>query len=391
MYTIRKEIQYMKKSRLHYFGFLTLVFIIGLLLISISYSKFLYSGYLTGIAVVPSKQNYIEITDVTYLAGTNVNGQNSTINSFSHTNMDSTIILEDSYDSTITYQITITNNSNETKYYSSTEFINTDNPEITYEIEGLLEGKKLEPTESVTFYLTFKHAEEKNNYDNNTLNSEIRFNFTNVDSFPVVFNLSGPCIFDGSTGNISGENCTQYSDRKYIDTGIKLYDSTNYLTDYEIGITIDEYDPNNQDTGQQHTIMNDKLETDNFPGIVFRRAADNLEISQKIGNSKAQYSKAYTIFHKVQIIRRNNKVYFKIDDGEIILLQDMNGFNQFFDNTVWFGAAQNGDGDAFRHFRGTLSNLYIRMGRITDSTWAEWDDDSDSDGGASDVIIETEN
>ena len=375
----------MKKSKIYYIGFLLLILIIGIALIDISYSKFLYNGSLYGVAVVPSKQDSLLITDVSYLSGTNVNELNNTINEYEHTNVDSSIVLNSSSDSSITYQVTITNYNSNDVFYTDSEFISTDNPAITYKIDGLLEGKKLEQNESVTFNLTFKYDEGITNFDNNTLNSIIRFNFTNIDPFPYVFNHAGACIFNGSTGNITGDNCTEYHDVQYIDTGVTLYDSTNYLKDYEISFIIDSYNPNNQGSEQQQTLFNNKSESGDAPGIVFRRSGTKLELSQKIGNNKKAYTAEYAQIQKVQIIRRNNIVYYKINDGAITTLQSMANFTQFFDNTAWFGAATNSDGTPFRIVRGTISNMSIRLGKITETKWEELNTVSNTNNGTNSI------
>ena len=101
------------------------------------------------------------------------------------------------------------------------------------------------------------------------------------DAMQTVFKIDGTCVFHGydiqqgtGDGYITGTNCvaggTDWADgtHKYIDSGIKLYDSTNYTKDYEVGFTITAYDSNNQykepgDSASQATFFSDKLENSN--------------------------------------------------------------------------------------------------------------------------------
>jgi len=189
------------------------------------------------------------------------------------------------------------------------------------------------------------------------------------DEFPTVFSLEGPCTFNGQTGNITGSNCSKYSNTKYIDTNIRLYDEENYKKDYEIYFEIDEYNPNNQDAGiAQQTFMNSKYENSSigYPGIVFRRSANNLEITQTIERKKVQYTKPYKQITKVKIVRKDGIIYYSFNNEELKDLQDMNNFTQKFNTTVWFGASADANNNPFRYLRGTLSNMYIKLGKYKD-------------------------
>ena len=79
------------------------------------------------------------------------------------------------------------------------------------------------------------------------------------DAMHTVFKIDGTCVFHGydiqqgtGDGYITGNDCSMgginWADgtHKYIDTGVKLYDSTNYEKDYEVGFTITAYDSAHQ-------------------------------------------------------------------------------------------------------------------------------------------------
>ena len=179
----------------------------------------------------------------------------------------------------------------------------------------------------------------------------------NTANAVVVFEHPEPIIFD--------------STNKYLDTGIYLYNEENYYKDYEIYFEIDEYLPTNQVGNGQQTLMNTKLEDSSkgYPGLVFRRddATNNLELTQTINGKKIKKTFPYSDVNNVRIIRKDNKIYYSINGSSFTLLQDMSDFDSYFDKTVWFGSSQDSNGNSFRCFNGTLSNMYIRLGKLEDN------------------------
>ena len=209
--------------------------------------------------------------------------------------------------------------------------------------------------------------------------------------FPVVWNQMGECEFHGATnGNITGSACTDYSNVRFIDTGIALYSSQNYLKDYEIHFKINHYSPSEQvnyygdeDNGQQ-TFVSDKISSNatsstvnkTAPGIVVRRNSGNsIEINNRMNDTPESYHASYTTFHEVSVYRINNIVYYSVDGGPLVELQDITGFTETFGRTVWFGAyakdACTGDGgvtctNAKRIIEADLSEMYIKLGEASD-------------------------
>ena len=87
--------------------------------------------------------------------------------------------------STVTYKITITNNTPYIYGYSNTKYIigeNTyDNENIIFEINGITTETELNSNESITFYITFKYN-DPSNITNNILHSELSFIFKNLSA-----------------------------------------------------------------------------------------------------------------------------------------------------------------------------------------------------------------
>ena len=243
------------------------------------------------------------------------------------------------------------------------------NEQIEYELNGLQIGDVIEARDEVQFSITFKYKEGAIPLLEPRLNSKLRFVFKDhedIDPSGIVFEHAGACTFNGASNNITGEECQEYWDKKYIDTGVYLYDNKDWKRDYEIGFTIEEYNGSIQE--KQAVFVNTKYENANlkWPGLVFRHAtgANNLELTQSINNGTKAAVKInnQTYPLKVKIIRTNGIVYYSLNDGEQILLQDMTNFNQQFDISTWFGAAPDGSGTPFRVLKATLSNMYIKVG-----------------------------
>ena len=193
-------------------------------------------------------------------------------------------------------------------------------------------------------------------------------------TFPTIWHQDGSCFFGGANGTITGADCATYAGRKYIDTGVQLYTTTNISKDYEIGFTIRHYVASEQDAGGQETFMNTKREGGNYPGLVFRRASDKLEIASRRtsnANSTTTFESSTTPFEnlKIRIVRRmkaNNvqSIYYSVNDGPLTELNNLGSYNPTFDLSVWFGATPTDDtATAARRFvKAEVSDMYIRLG-----------------------------
>lgn len=199
-----------------------------------------------------------------------------------------------------------------------------------------------------------------------------------------VFEINGECVFHGydmqqnpEAGYITGSGCevggVNYADgtHRFIDTGVQLYSQDNYEKDYEIGFTILEYNSNRQykepgDNASQASFMNTKLEDESkhFPGLVVRKNSNNIEVTQTINNVRPTpglHSAATTT--KVTVARVDGVVYYAFNDDPFTRLQDINGTSNYFNTTVWFGAAARADGvTPMRFIDAKLTDMYVKMG-----------------------------
>ena len=217
-----------------------------------------------------------------------------------------------------------------------------------------------------------------------TASTTLYAHWTGSDELPYVFYIPGECNFT-SSGLANGENgdCistinptgssidytqSSLSSKKYIDTGVALYNATNHGKDYEIGFTIVSYSTTGQ--ADKATLMNTKAEvsttTLKYPGVVFRRnnsTDDFLIQSRKLLSANAEYTVASSDVQNVKIYRINDEIYYSINGGAKVLLNTLESYNPEFDLNVWFGAAPTNAAatSAQRFFTGTLSNLYIKL------------------------------
>jgi uncharacterized repeat protein (TIGR02543 family) len=160
----------------------------------------------------------------------------------------------------------------------------------------------------------------------------------------------------------------------YVNTGVSLYTGPNgdeegtWDKDYEIGFTIEAYDPNEQPETQS-VFMNTKYENQalSWPGLVVRKSGDKIEITQTIDSGKVQRYINDLIFPmNVKIKRKNKVVYYQVNGGRLYTVQDMSVFTRYFDTPVYFCAGDNGSGGVQRYLKGTISNYYVRMGTYED-------------------------
>lgn len=123
-------------------------------------------------------QDVIHISNTSYSSDNGADVSNSLINDYFATTMNSTITLGNNASSTITYTITITNDTNDNYMFTGTSYDAPDfydNTNITYDLNGINIGDTINGKQSKTFTITFKYASQ--NITNTRLNSYISFDF----------------------------------------------------------------------------------------------------------------------------------------------------------------------------------------------------------------------
>ena len=197
-----------------------------------------------------------------------------------------------------------------------------------------------------------------------------------------VFYIPGECTFtstgitDGTNGdcistvNPTGSNI-DYTDsalsaKKYIDTGISLYGTTYHDYNYEIHFEIVDYDPEINES--QATFFNTKREGEGYPGVVVRRGTNQNKLkielaSRKTSGNNESVMLDYATVTKVSIFRLNNEIYYKLNDNDKVLMNNLSQYNPEFTLTTWFGGGpvDKTATTAQRYLIGTLKNMYIKV------------------------------
>ena len=209
------------------------------------------------------------------------------------------------------------------------------------------------------------------------------------EALDYVFYIPGECTFT-SSGIQNGENgdCistinptgssidyteSQLSTKKYIDTQVGLYNTINHDKNFEVGFTIESYNPANNVT--RSTLVHSKAEIRNkWPGFTFRRdeLTNNFILqSRKLESENAFVTFPYTSVQNVKIYRTNGAIYYSINGGEKTWLNNLDQYNPTFDLTTWFGGAPKDETalTAERFFVGTLSNMYIKLSTLVTVTF----------------------
>lgn len=164
----------------------------------------------------------------------------------------------------------------------------------------------------------------------------------------VVFDSPEAHVFDGNSENI-------------INTGFSLLDEDNYQKDFVVTLMLDEIDFNDQ--VNQATLVNIKNEALNnvWPGVALRIQSKKLELTYRDGASANKTVNIDNGAERINIIKRDMKLYYQVDYGEIVMLGDFSNFNKVFDVPVTFGSNIDANGNYARKFKGTLSDMSIKI------------------------------
>ena len=236
---------------------LSIIILISTFFMSIGYAAInnITSEISGTVRAVP--QSGVFIYDVTYVSNNGANVSSSKINSYYRTVLDSKMVLGNSSTSTITYTISIYNNSAQTYAYAGTTYDSDfyDNENITFALNGLSLNDTISAGQTKTFNITFSYAD--GNTTNNTLNSWINFQFKN--NYTISYNdvtvsdgvqtniaegLTYTNTFTPAPGDISvtmgGTSLTKDTDYTYANGTLSIPNVTGNLV--ITGVTVNNYD-----------------------------------------------------------------------------------------------------------------------------------------------------
>ena len=334
----------------------------SILFLGVGYAQISNINLLVNGSATATKQEGIVISGITYLSNVNADLDHSKINTYYQTTMDSKIVLGASSDSSITYQVSIKNLTDETREFKGANFDESfyDNPEIDFEINGLNIGDTLDPGETKTFTVTFKYKEPKASYDSNVLNSYLNFTFGKsiIDEFAP----TGVCEFHGKNNDIIGD-CAGGQHIDHINTGIALFSAENRDKDFEIGFTIDSIDSSRFVNGKVDTIFDCLNDTSPFPGITFRIENKKWYLQVGKGSNNKKISWNADAIQSFVLKKINYNVYYSINGGEDVFVENLETI-PVFNGPLTFGVSLAPNGGAPRDERflvANLSNIYVRL------------------------------
>ncbi len=195
------------------------------------------------------------------------------------------------------------------------------------------------------------------------------------DDMEVVFSADGPCTFNGNNVNMTGDACDSNgpTNGKFINTGINLFDLTNVDKDFIIDVDLGADYGSQTQPENQVTIIGSEYPANGYPGFAVRRNGTKIEVKggQRTGQKGTGTSTyvASEITH-ISVMRRSGVVCYSFNHDPYQLMWDYegNGFNNYFAQPVYFGAAsKNTDLEnptSQRAIKGTLSNMKIQLGTI---------------------------
>lgn len=297
---------------------------------------FLATGYATlesvtldvdgEVTAVP--QSEIFISDITYNSNVGTNPENSNINQYYQTLMQSTIVLGNDNNSSITYTVTLYNNGDGPYTFKEVEYMQElyDNPNIVFELDGLKKWDVVLSKESVTCTITFHYL---NNVpvDNNILNSYLNFRFMKgtVDDTNIITSNQKEIIY-----NADLENDIQFEVTNNNDFAVE----TNLTIDNNIIATV-SLEP--LETKSIHVQMKDKL------GLLQANKEYSVMIEQTVPYTVTKHSSVklqfiptitnYDLGLKTAGSSENPYIIYKIEDL-VRLALNVNSGNSFLNTHI---------------------------------------------------------
>ena len=301
-------------------------------------------------------QTGIVISDISVNNVVGADSNSQVINTYYQTMINTRTVLGDDANSTVTYEITIENNSNNEKIFEGVVFDSSfySNNEIGYTLNGLNVGDTIDIGDQITFQLTFHYNDVT--HTNNILDSVLNFNFEDYQNF--VINSS--CVFHGQGRDVTGD-CVGPDDHvDYINKGFSLFSQENNHRDFIIEFELGEIANSRFRGGKVDTIFSNLNEDNNiWPGIVFRIENSKWYFQAGYGPTRLKVTFNRGSFTRFKVFRDNGKIYYQLDNNHPIMAADMTSFTNYFESPLTLGVALYPDGSVRteRYLIGELAYL----------------------------------
>ena len=181
--------------------------------------------------------------------------------------------------------------------------------------------------------------------------------------------VTGFEILEIPDGNIPGESfinkeSVTFTGNNYINTGIYLFSEENIHRNFLISFDIEDVDESNVN---HNALMNSMDESGTpWPGCVVKYSVSGSTKTVKFeSNSVSNSSGDKNIpsnVKNIRIMRINDLLYYSLDGGQAIKINNYTTDSEkTFNVPVTFGASMDGNGNPFRYFKGTLSNMSVKF------------------------------
>ena len=150
----------------------------------------------------------------------------------------------------------------------------------------------------------------------------------------------------------------------YIDTDVKLFNELNADKDFTVSFTVDQNNGFVTSTGDRGSIFTDMNEVgEPYPGVHFftnNSGVYTMNINTT-GKKVKKNNTGYVTGQSVVIKKESGKIYYSYDNGTFTEINDFSNFNTYFNTSASFCAGVNAQGNRYRFFKGTISNMSIRI------------------------------
>ena len=148
----------------------------------------------------------------------------------------------------------------------------------------------------------------------------------------------------------------------YIDTGIMMFNQENADKDFIITFTVEQN--NGYTGGDRGTIFANMNEVgEPYPGVhFFSNNNPNYTMNINTTGKKVKDNKTgYVTGQSVVIKKELGIIYYSYDGGQFKQINDFSNFNTYFNNTATFCAGTNSQGNKYRYFKGTVSDMSVEL------------------------------
>lgn len=160
---------------------------------------------------------------------------------------------------------------------------------------------------------------------------------------------------------VPNQTVLSFDGTNYLNTGVRLFDSTNFGKDFEIIFNIDSMGTN----AVQNTVVSSMDETGQpWPGFCFRLGeTGQYEFAANASSASSDRVRKYFTgeSNKVSIKRVNNILYGKLNNGTEQMIINYANLAGPFNTEVWVGAGPKENGTPRRFFVGQISNFKIAI------------------------------